>query len=34
MTIQPRVGHMMMLENPAEFFGIIALLAGARLAAA
>jgi pimeloyl-ACP methyl ester carboxylesterase len=26
MTIQPGVGHMMMLENPAEFFGIIARL--------
>jgi pimeloyl-ACP methyl ester carboxylesterase len=29
MTIQPGVGHMMMLENPAEFFGIVARLAGA-----
>jgi pimeloyl-ACP methyl ester carboxylesterase len=29
MTIQPGVGHMMMLENPAEFFAIVARLAGA-----
>jgi lipase len=34
MTVQPGVGHMMMLENAAEFFRIIALLAGARLAGA
>jgi pimeloyl-ACP methyl ester carboxylesterase len=27
MTIQPGVGHMMMLENPAEFFQIVARLA-------
>ena len=30
MTIQPGVGHMMMLENPAKFFQIVARLAGAR----
>jgi pimeloyl-ACP methyl ester carboxylesterase len=28
LTIQPGAGHMMMLENPAEFFQIVARLAG------